>query len=259
MSLNTIRTIGIIGYGHFGAFLHARIQEHAPSCTVKIYSSKHAAGNAPWASLADVCACDIVIPCVPIAAFEETIHRIQSLLGTQTIVCDVATVKVHPVHVLRTAGIPRFIATHPMFGPESFSKRASSLTGLTMVVSDTTFSQAELEECTRMLASVGLVVLKMDAQTHDMYLARSLFLTHLVGQSIVAAHITRTPIDTISFGFLMDAVESVAPDTALFTDVYRYNPYCKDMMEEFANALSLVSQRLHAHTLALANAGDVGV
>ena len=53
----------------------------------------------------------------------------------------------------------------------------------------------------------------------------------------------RTEIDTVSFGYLMDAIESVQNDTALFQDVYKYNPYCKrviDTLEKAEHEVSLL-------------------
>ena len=54
----------------------------------------------------------------------------------------------------------------------------------------------------------------------------------------------RTNIDTVSFGFLMDAVESVQNDTELFKDVYTYNPYCKEVIARFEQAEQAVEQLL---------------
>ena len=75
----------------------------------------------------------------------------------------------------------------------------------------------------------------MNADEHDKHLAETLFLTHYIGQSILKAGFTRTEIDTLSFQFLMDAVESVKDDKKLFADVYQFNPYCRE-----------VAERLHA-------------
>jgi hypothetical protein len=52
----------------------------------------------------------------------------------------------------------------------------------------------------------------------------------------------QTLIYTVSFGYLMDAVESVAQDDALFRDVYRYNPFCTEVL----NRAEMVLQRIAA-------------
>jgi prephenate dehydrogenase len=86
------------------------------------------------------------------------------------------------------------------------------------------------------LQSLGLLTIIMLSDKHDEHLAETLFLTHYVGQIVAEAGFDRTTIDTVSFGFLMDAVESVKNDRQLFLDVWRYNPYCKAMITKFHQA-----------------------
>ena len=76
----------------------------------------------------------------------------------------------------------------------------------------------------------------MSAEQHDRHLAETLFLTHFLGQTVARGGFDRTEIDSISFGFLMDAVESVKRDTELFRDVYRYNPFCEEVLRRFEKA-----------------------
>jgi prephenate dehydrogenase len=90
-----------------------------------------------------------------------------------------------------------------------------------------------------------LKVLELTADEHDRLIAETLFLTHLVGQTISKGSFERTSIDTVSFGFLMDAVESVAHDEALFRDVYRFNPYCKEVLARYEAAERAVKDSLN--------------
>jgi prephenate dehydrogenase len=76
----------------------------------------------------------------------------------------------------------------------------------------------------------------MSAVKHDTHLAETLFLTHFIGQVITDAKFDRTVIDTVSFGFLMDAVESVRHDTELFHDVFRYVPACRKILMRFSSS-----------------------
>ena len=54
-----------------------------------------------------------------------------------------------------------------------------------------------------------------------------------IGQVVARGGFERTDIDTVSFGFLMDAVDSVRHDGQLFEEVCRYNPYCHEVIERF--------------------------
>lgn len=228
-----LRSVGIIGYGDFGRFLHMLLSEQ-PQLTVRITSrTDHGIHSSP---LEETCQCDAVFLTVPIRAYEELIMRIAPLLSKTSIVCDVATVKVHTTSLLRTHRIPRFVATHPMFGPFSYEKHGRSLKDLRIALCDHTLSHDEYAALQAFLSSLGLKVLEMTPEKHDRLIAETLFLTHLVGQTIKRGAFERTSIDTVSFGFLMDAVESVAHDEALFRDVFRFNPYCAEVLQRFTDA-----------------------
>lgn len=226
-------TLGILGYGDFGKFLHKLSQEHLPDTVVKVSSSRFQPDGKTFFPIEDVCKADILILSVPISAFEEVVKNIKSILGENTIVCDVATVKKYTVSILREHGIQRFIATHPMFGPYSYEKQGKSLKGLRIAVCDSTLLPEEQKKTLELFRGFGLTVLEMAAAEHDKLIAETLFLTHLVGQIVKQGKFERTSIDTISFGFLMDAAESVAHDDVLFRDVFSYNPYCTEVLARF--------------------------
>ncbi|MEC8163907.1 MAG: hypothetical protein VX079_05015, partial [Pseudomonadota bacterium] len=63
--------------------------------------------------------------------------------------------------------------------------------------------------------------------------AETLFLTHYIGQIVAHGGFERSDIDTVSFGSLMDAVDSVRHDTGLFEDVFHFNPYCRQVVDRF--------------------------
>jgi prephenate dehydrogenase len=231
-----ISSVGIIGFGSFGEFIFNIAKERFPEVAVKVYSSRREPDGTDFYTLADVCTTDLLFVCVPIAAFAATIDRIVPLLGAHTIVCDVATVKKHTVEVLKSKNVSRYLATHPMFGPYSYEKHGKSLTGLRIAVCDTTIPTEEFETAINFLRLAKLKVLELTADEHDKLIAETLFLTHLIGQTVTKGGFKRTSIDTVSFGFLMDAVESVAHDEALFRDVYTYNPYCTEVLARYEEA-----------------------
>ena len=82
----------------------------------------------------------------------------------------------------------------------------------------------------------------MTSEEHDLNLANSLFITHLVGQTLSRAGVRRTNIDTPSFGWLMDSVESVQDDTELFADVFKYT---RKACEQALYRFSLAEEEVH--------------
>jgi len=131
-----------------------------------------------------------------------------------------------------------------MFGPESYSKRSQDVAGFRIVVTDHTLPKEQYTALTAFLRSIGFTVIEMTAQQHDKHVAETLFLMQFIGQTLFKAEFDRTDIDTVSFGFLMDAVESVRGDEQLFKDVYRFNPYCKEVLERFGNSEKEIRQVL---------------
>jgi len=227
-----IRSVGVVGYGAFGRFVRVSIERFAPSIKVRTFSSKEASDGENFFSLKEVAKCDAVILCVPIHAYEETLEKLVPLARPDTIVVDVATVKTYTLDLLKkyASGRP-YISTHPMFGPESYEKRGGDVSGFRIVICEHTLSNPLFSKFTDLLRGMGFDVVEMSADSHDKHLAETLFLTHFIGQVISRADFARTEIDTVSFGYLMNAVESVKHDTALFKDVYRFNPYCKEVLD----------------------------
>lgn len=232
-----MNSIGIIGYGNFGAFAHVLLKRFAPKVTVRVYAPGGKIDRRTFFSLEDACQSDAVILAVPINAFENVLEKVASYVRTETVIVDVCTVKMHPVKVLkRLLKGRKYIATHPMFGPESYEKRGKDITGLRIVIAEHTLPKTDYVSLTKFLRNIGFSVVEMTADTHDKHLAETLFLTHFIGQTISEAGFDRTEIDTVSFGFLMSAVESVRADKQLFEDVYKFNPHCKEILARFSDA-----------------------
>src|SRR3954451_5295147 len=170
-----IKTLGIIGYGSFGSFIYEIARQYTPNIQVKISSSRFIPGAKTFFSFEEVCVCDVLIPAVPISTFREALARIKPHLGSNTIIVDVATVKMHTVQALRELGEHvQYVATHPMFGPYSYIKKEKSIDGLSIVIVEHTLSSEQCREVRDFLESIGFIVLEATAQEHDQMLAETL-------------------------------------------------------------------------------------
>ena len=246
------RSVGIIGYGQFGAFVHRLVAQFLPSCEVHIYSRREGNGNdGPFTDLATAAQADVVVLCGSISEFPTQLQDVLEYVRPETVIVDVATVKEYTESVLREhAPAQPYIATHPMFGPASYKKSGESVDGFRLVVTGHTLPESQYQALQGWLRSFGLVVITMSAAEHDQYLAETLFLTHYIAQTVTEATFVRTNIDTVSFGYLMDAVESVRADTSLFQDVFAHNPHCAAVIERYRAAAKRVEERLRTHTQA---------
>ncbi len=227
-------SIGIIGYGNFGSFVHELLKRFAPDISVKVFTPEKQTDGQVFFSREEVALCDAVVFAVPIREYENALKETVPLMKREGIIVDVATVKMHTAELVKkyAAGRP-YVATHPMFGPESYAKRSKDVIGFRVVIAEHSLTQDVYSQLVGFLKNLKFNVIEMSADQHDRNLAETLFLTHFIGQVVTQAGFVRTDIDTVSFGFLMDAVESVRADKQLFEDVFRYNPHCKKVMERF--------------------------
>src|SRR3989344_3491536 len=135
----TIKSVGIIGYGAFGALVDTLLGRFAPHIVVKVYAREKKLDNERFFTLAETAKCDALVLSVPIHAFEEVLKKVLRILRKDTLIVDVATVKVHTAALLkRLANGRRYIATHPMWGPESYEKRKGDISGFRTVICDHT-------------------------------------------------------------------------------------------------------------------------
>ena len=177
--------IGIIGFGRFGA-LTARYLARDLAVLVLDSGTKdqaiRAVGAAP-ASLEEICRQEIVVLCVPISTLRDHLRRIAPLLGPDTLVADVCSVKVLPVRWMREILPPAtpILATHPMFGPDS---AADTLAGRKIVVCRERIDGPRYESIREWLTRQGLEIIETTAEVHDEQIAVSLALTHFIGRSL---------------------------------------------------------------------------
>lgn len=242
-----IETIGIVGHGSFGKFIEQLAERFLPEVTVKIFDRTHTPGQGKFVSFPEVAKCQVVVVAVPIRAYAEIINTLVPVLGEDSIVVDVATVKEHPARVLSAFAYTdkiKYVSTHPMFGPYSYEKKEGDLSGFRLVIAEHNIDDQVMREVIGWLEHLGLEIQEMTPTEHDLQLAGTLFLTHYVAQVVKEGEFTRTDIDTVSFGFLMDAVESVQHDEELFKDVYRFNPYCEKVIKRFIQAEKFVHHEM---------------
>ena len=172
-------SIGLIGYGHFGAFLHTLAQRYLPDAALKIHSGRRKPDGVSFFPLEEVAACDAVVLTVPISAYAATLDKIGPYMRPDGIVVDIATVKKYTMELLQTAQPAHpFVAMHPMFGPESYAKRGDDVTGLRIVVTGHSLAPSHYSALCEKLAAVGFKVIEMTAEAHDKDLAETLFHTH---------------------------------------------------------------------------------
>ncbi len=239
-------TVGIIGFGRFSQLMIRYLSE---DCEVTVYDRRERAGDISRlgghsGSLAAACACDIVIPAVPISAMKPTLIQIGPRLKPHTLVVDICSVKTYPVQwmlEILPANVD-ILATHPMFGPDS---AAVTLAGQKIILCPQRIDTDKYACIRNYLLSCQLVVIETTPEAHDRQIAATLALTHFIGRSLAEYGAEPLDIDTDGYKRLLYTLETVTHDTwQLFTDMHHYNPYTKDIRDRFVAAVRRINARL---------------
>lgn len=237
---------GLIGFGRIGRLL---AKHFARDAKIHVYDPKldaravRALGAVP-ATLAEACAQDVVVLCVPIGSFEALTRRIKGLVRPGALVVDVCSVKESPVRAMKRH-LPRsvsLLATHPNFGPDS---AADSLKGRKIVLCRVRMKDADYRRAKHALERKGLDVVEMSPREHDRRMASSLVLTHFIGRSLIAYGAKTTGVDTEGYKRLLRILETVQNDSwELFEDMNHFNAYAAPMRRRFLNAMRKTDRRV---------------
>lgn len=238
--------IGIIGFGRLGSLISRNL---AQDFDVYVYDrvdhSEAIIGiGAKVSTLAEVCACPVVIPFVPISEFESVVKQMASHLSDETLVVDVCSVKKYPVQIMQEQ-LPegtQILGTHPMFGPDSAS---DTLYGNKIVLCPVRIKENKLEQIKNYLERFGLKVIQATPDEHDKQISSSLLLTHFIGRTLMEFGAGPLEIDTKGHRRLMKILETVENDTwQLFNDMNHYNPFAQETISKFIDSFNKIYERV---------------
>lgn len=236
--MSTIKSIGIIGHGKFGKIFLSMLEKIFPSVEIKINSRSDSPDSKQFFTIEETINADLIIPVVPIIAFEEIIKSISKNINPEAIVMDVCSVKEYPVEVMRN-NLPAtvtIIASHPLFGPGTIEKLGGSVQNLKIVMSFISGSKDKFNEIKKSFENNKLQVMEMDPKSHDQLMAKSQFIAHLTAGVLNNLSFAETIIDTKSAETLHEFMAMIQPDPKLLKDMFRYNSYCLTELEKFKNA-----------------------
>ena len=230
--------VSIIGFGRFGAMLHALLTK---GFEVDVYD-KNPVDNAEVneVSLEEALKNDTIFIAVPIRDFEDLVVDISTRIQSGKTIIDVCSVKVFPKKVM-IDNLPEkidIIATHPLFGPDSLKDSGSVMT---MEAVRDSFERYNFWK--NYFESQNIIIEEISAEDHDMMAARSQGLTHFVGRVIDDFGTNQTRIDTEGYKALHKLVNQTCNDSwDLFEDIQNYNPYTEKMISELNGSFKKISE-----------------
>lgn len=196
---------------------------------------------------------DMIIPAVPISAFESKIVEIGDILredfvNSNLAICDVCSVKVFPNKVMKDV-LPISVSilnTHPMWGPDS-TKNGQTLKDLKFIYHIERNHDSEIiQEFIEFWRKLGQEVISMTPDEHDKQAAYTHAYAFLIGKLGMLLNVRRNDISTKGFEGVLYNQEAVENDTSeLFNDMFTYNPYAKEMTEQFISSAISIRKSLY--------------
>ncbi|MEI7958072.1 MAG: prephenate dehydrogenase/arogenate dehydrogenase family protein [Verrucomicrobiota bacterium] len=193
-----MNTLAILGPGLLGGSLALAVRARAPQCRVSLWARREsaveevrAAGICDFAStdLAQVVqGAEIIVLCVPIGAMPELAQRLAPLVGPNTLVTDVGSVKAPVVDALAPL-FKRFVGSHPMAGSEQAglaAARADLFEGtVSLVTPHPGADPAAVEQAAALWQLVGSSVQTIAPSEHDAAIGLVSHLPHLIAAALV--------------------------------------------------------------------------
>jgi prephenate dehydrogenase len=237
----------VIGTGRFGLFWCRHLSKYHPTYAFDVNPEcqKKVEKFANWDSLESCLSKKYVFLTIPIHSLKEFLIANKMSFKKGTVLIDCASVKV-PVLGWFEDHLPEdvyYIATHPLFGPDSAKNK---LRDNVIMVMPGKVPLNEYQTIVRFfMENLGLDIYNLSADEHDELMVYNLNLVHFLGRALNDLGITKVPVMMSSLTKLNDIVKVVMNDTTeLFLDFYKYNPYSGKVKEQWLNSFKKINDQI---------------
>ena len=257
--------VSIIGMGLIGSSVARAIRKRMPSVAISAYDASaevretvKALGLAddvadtPGAAVTDAA---LVILCVPVGVMAEVASAIADDLPAEAIVSDVGSSKAAVTAALRAA-LPghTIIPAHPVAGTERSGPEAGFASlfhnrWCILTPPDGT-DASKVAQLEAFWQALGANVETMDAAHHDLVLAITSHLPHLIAYTIVGTAsdleaVTRSEVIKYSAGGFRDFTRIAASDPTMWRDVFLTNKDAVlEMLQRFSEDLTALQRAI---------------
>ena len=255
----TFNTIAIIGLGLLGGSIGLAVREHLPDAATTGYDADPAtrARAATRKLVGTVCesaadavrGADLVILCVPVGAMADAAAEIAAALPAAAVVSDVGSSKETVLGAL-TKALPgaAIIPAHPVAGTENSGPDAGFASLFhnrwCIITPPDHADPAQVEALTAFWQALGANVEIMTPAHHDLVLAVTSHLPHLIAYTIVGTasdleDVTRSEVIKYSAGGFRDFTRIAASDPTMWRDVFLTNKDAVlEMLQRFTEDLT---------------------
>lgn len=259
--------VAIIGLGLLGGSIGLAVAEHLPGVKTAGYDDdpqvrRRAAERGLAQEICDTAAAaaqdaDLVILCVPVGAMEKAARDMAGALKPNALVSDVGSSK-QSVGAALTAALPGqpIIPAHPVAGTEHSGPDAGFATLFhnrwCILTPPDGADPAHITELSEFWAALGAMVEVMTAEHHDLVLAVTSHIPHLIAYTIVGTasdleEVTRGEVIKYSAGGFRDFTRIAASDPVMWRDVFLNNREAVlEMLGRFTEDLTAMQRAIRS-------------
>ncbi|MWV28868.1 prephenate/arogenate dehydrogenase family protein [Aurantiacibacter rhizosphaerae] len=259
--------VAIIGLGLLGGSIGLAVEAHLPDVKTTGYDADPAVRERARArnlcgTIADdpveaVRDADLVILCVPVGAMDAAAKAFAPGLLPEAVISDVGSSKLSVSQSLAKA-LPdhTIIPAHPVAGTEESGPDAgfSSLfhQRWCIITPPDGAAEGQIANLKSFWQGLGSTVEIMDAKHHDLVLAVTSHIPHLIAYTIVGTasdleEVTRGEVIKYSAGGFRDFTRIAASDPVMWRDVFLNNrDAVLDMLDRFLGDLALMREAIRA-------------
>ncbi|MEM7779284.1 MAG: prephenate/arogenate dehydrogenase family protein [Pseudomonadota bacterium] len=239
----TIRSVAIIGLGLLGGSIGLAVKAETTGISTKGYDRSPDVREkaAKLGLVGNVCdtveeavrGADLVILCVPVGAMEEAGQELARHVAQGTIISDVGSSKQSVTEALaHTLPGHTVIPAHPVAGTEQSGPEAGFAALFTnrwcILTPPAGADEAAIAALTEFWTKLGSKVEIMDAEHHDLVLAVTSHIPHLIAFTIVGTasdleDVTQSEVIKYSAGGFRDFTRIAASDPVMWRDVFLSN------------------------------------
>ncbi len=261
----SFKNVAIIGLGLLGGSIGLAVREFLPGVVTSGYDADPATrARAAARDLVDtVCqtsadavrSADLVIFCVPPGAMGDAASEIAGALPAGAVVSDVGSSK-EAVATALAAALPghAIIPAHPVAGTENSGPDAGFAALFRnrwcIITPPDDANPLQLTALVQFWEALGANVELMDAKHHDLVLAVTSHLPHLIAYTIVGTasdleDVTRSEVIKYSAGGFRDFTRIAASDPVMWRDVFLSNKEAVlEMLQRFSEDLTALQRAI---------------
>ena len=257
--------VSIIGLGLIGSSVARAVRERMPGVTLSGYDADPQTretakalklvddmADTPGAAVTDA---ELVILCIPVGAMGAVAADLKDDLPAEAIVSDVGSSKASVLAALQSA-LPghAIIPAHPVAGTERSGPEAGFAALFhnrwCIVTPPEGADDTKVAQLSAFWERLGANVEIMDAQHHDLVLAVTSHLPHLIAYTIVGTasdleSVTRSEVIKYSAGGFRDFTRIAASDPTMWRDVFLSNKDAVlEMLQRFSEDLTALQRAI---------------